>query len=919
MADALDLIARMFAYPTAASIFLNGIDDVFIDVNYYLRGIGRAAKHEITVEKLRSVEEKRIAILVPAWHEANVIQEMLRHNLQTIDYANYDFFVGTYQNDPDTRRKVEEIARRVPNIHNVIVPNNGPTNKADCLNWVYQGLRLAEERTGRRFDVLVMHDAEDLVHPLEMKLFNYLIPEHDFVQTPVFPLELPLHKLVAGTYIDEFTEHHLKDMLVREAIGGLVPSAGVGSGFARDAFEEIALAHSQLPFNTSSLTEDYEVGLKFRLTNKKVYFAVRAIARERVVERGLFRRRKVTLVDDEYIATREYFPNSFRSAVRQRSRWILGITLQAWEQIGWTGPAPVLYCLWRDRKALFTNYINVFSYGLVVYCLARLADGALTGRQWTFDRVFLPGSALWWLVMVNTLIVMWRAVMKYVAVDRVFGAAQAAMSVPRFFVANVINFAATTRAIWQYVDHKLTGKPLRWLKTDHAFPSADVLKTYKKRLGELLIETGGLKPDDLEMALGLQRRTGTKLGEILSLSGAVTSRAVAEAIGEQLDMAVADPDPYAVPLALLGQLPEADAERLGVLPLAKQGPDTVQLAAAVPPTAEARAELERRFHARVMFFFAAEEAIASARRRAYSRLAFGDSDRATGSRLGERLVDGGHVTREALEEALAEQRATGARLGEILIHRGVVSAAVLGHLIAGAEGGFREVGPDEADPEALRKIGYGFCALHALVPLRGAGRQGAVRVAAAEKLHRSVRDRLEAALGRVEICTAPAIDVRVALAVAARRAWPDGIAAGVDGLDGAELQAISRARFPVGLADLAEGARREGRSPIEHLSRLGHASPEEVQRLRAGAYGLALSERDGERHPAGPSLAPFEAVSSEGVEVIERDGGAFVLAAPHPSPRLAREVASLFPDAAIAWCVAPKGPLRPSLGEKEGP
>ena len=136
---------------------------------------------------------------------------------------------------------------------------------------------LDEQRHGRRYDILLMHDAEDVIHPLSLRLYSLLIPAHDFVQTPVFSLELALHQGVAATYIDEFAEHHLKDMLVREAIGGLVPSAGVGSAFARDAFEEIARAHGQQPFNVESLTEDYEIGLKFRLAGKKVHFACRSL------------------------------------------------------------------------------------------------------------------------------------------------------------------------------------------------------------------------------------------------------------------------------------------------------------------------------------------------------------------------------------------------------------------------------------------------------------------------------------------------------------------------------------------------------------------------------------------------------------------------------------------------------------------
>ncbi|HEV8163053.1 MAG TPA: glycosyltransferase, partial [Actinomycetota bacterium] len=271
--ETLDQAFRLFAYPVGVGILINGLEELWVDANYMVRGLHRRDRRIVTLEELRAAPPRRIAMMVPAWQESDVIERMLDHNLGSLDYdpALLDIFVGTYSNDPATQRKVEAVARRSPNVHKVVVPHAGPTCKADCLNWVYQGVALAEQRSGQRFDILLMHDAEDVIHPLALRLYSLLIPKHEFVQTPVFSLPLPRTKLVGATYIDEFAEHHLKDMLVREAMGGLVPSAGVGSAFARDAFEEIALAHDQNPFNVDSLTEDYEVGLKFRLAGKRVH------------------------------------------------------------------------------------------------------------------------------------------------------------------------------------------------------------------------------------------------------------------------------------------------------------------------------------------------------------------------------------------------------------------------------------------------------------------------------------------------------------------------------------------------------------------------------------------------------------------------------------------------------------------------
>ena len=918
MADTLDLAMRMVAYPVCWTIMLNGLDDGFIDANYYLRGLFRENHRRITVEDLKAKPQQRIAMMVPAWQEAEVIQPMLELNLKTLDYdtANYDIFVGTYANDKATQERVDFMARRVKNVHKVVTPHDGPTCKADCLNWVYQAVLLVEERRGQRFDMLLMHDAEDIIHPLALRLYNYLIPEHDFVQTPVFPLEMPWNSWVANTYKDEFCEHHLKDMLVREQIGGLVPSAGVGSGFAREAFEDIALAHSQEAFNTSSLTEDYEIGMKFRLANKNVYFACRAIKRSRVVERGLFRKRKVRIVEDEYIATREYFPDSFRFATRQRSRWVLGIAMQGWEQIGWQGPPPVLYCLWRDRKALITNYMNIFAYALAFYCLGRLVLGWVSGRPWTFDHIFAPGSVLWWLVMSNTLVLSWRALMKYLTVDKIYGPLHGFLSLPRFFISNVINFVATSKALKQYAVHRWTGEPLRWLKTDHAFPSVAALKTYTRRLGELLMDREGLSEDQVQEALDLQTATGLRLGEVFTMTGMVSTRSVADALAEQLSMPVVDPEPFEIPLSLLQRIPEADAELMGILPLHMEDDETVVIAVSGAPEQDLRDALEALLKQRVQLVFVGEESLKRARQRAYRRLLTEFPGHERPPRLGAMLRDEGLLTEYQLHEALADQAHTGELLGTLVVRKGWCAEADVSRLISlRLHGGFRTLRVDAADFDALRTIGYGLCALYGVVPLRSEGGAGAILLASSNPVHGEVLMLVAARLGaRVQPVLAPALDVRMALAAASRHAWPMGIACGLGGMDGSELAAIGADPDWAGdLVELARTARGQGRSPIDYLLSGGGISPEMAARLRTRSLGVALAgattDADAHRHDW---LPPGWALKDD-IQLLDVRPGSLVIAAPHPTPSLAREVASLFPDQAIAWRVAP---YSNSIGER---
>ena len=55
--------------------------------------------------------------------------------------------------------------KRHPNVHLAVCPHDGPTSKADCLNWIYQRMILYEEEHGVQFDIIVTHDAEDIIDP----------------------------------------------------------------------------------------------------------------------------------------------------------------------------------------------------------------------------------------------------------------------------------------------------------------------------------------------------------------------------------------------------------------------------------------------------------------------------------------------------------------------------------------------------------------------------------------------------------------------------------------------------------------------------------------------------------------------------------------------------------------------------------
>ena len=74
---------------------------------------------------------------------------MLESTCTRLDYINYDIFVGTYPNDEPTQMEVARAAFDRPRIHRVVCPNDGPTSKADCLNWIVEAIKLKEQETGQ--------------------------------------------------------------------------------------------------------------------------------------------------------------------------------------------------------------------------------------------------------------------------------------------------------------------------------------------------------------------------------------------------------------------------------------------------------------------------------------------------------------------------------------------------------------------------------------------------------------------------------------------------------------------------------------------------------------------------------------------------------------------------------------------------
>jgi hypothetical protein len=226
-------IFQILLWVTAILLAITGIDDLYMDLLYwFLRGKYKSRLPDFSA--MNEKEEKRIAIILGAWDEASVIGRTLSYAVRNLKYKNYRIFVGVYPNDAETIRIVKEVSMKDPRVIACVNPQNGPTTKADNLNSLYAGLCEYEKVYGE-FDIMIVHDAEDFLHPNSLLLYNFLLGYKGYhaVQIPVIPIKSKLGKLYHRTYCDAFAEVHTKDMIVRQSMGTFIPFSGTGMGFHR--------------------------------------------------------------------------------------------------------------------------------------------------------------------------------------------------------------------------------------------------------------------------------------------------------------------------------------------------------------------------------------------------------------------------------------------------------------------------------------------------------------------------------------------------------------------------------------------------------------------------------------------------------------------------------------------------------------
>lgn len=668
----------------AVLILISSLDDLFIDLWYWSRRLFRKFTVDrkyrpLTAEQLMARDEQPLAIMVPAWLEYDVIAPMIENMVSTLNYQNYVVFVGTYINDQRTIDEVERMRRRYKQLHRVEVPHAGPTCKADCLNWVIQAIFLHEKTHGMTFAGVVLHDSEDVLHPLELRLFNYLLPRKDMIQLPVVSLERNWYEWVAGTYMDEFAEWHGKDLVVRESMTDTVPSAGVGTCFSHRALRVLAGETQNQPFNTDSLTEDYDVGARLAKVGMNAIF-VRFPVQFRVLRKSWFRKPYESTLKMP-LCVREFFPDTFRTAFRQKARWTLGIGLQGWEQMGWSGSLANRYLLFRDRKGVVTAFISIIAYVILVQLL-----GLVILRQsglWdvSFPTPFETNGFIKYLLLANGIALAWRIAHRCYFTTVLYGWQHGLLSIPRMVVGNFVNFMAASRAWRMFIVGKVMNRKLVWDKTMHDFPSTDLVAFAPRKLGSVLLSWQAINETDLQSALDEQKTRHMPLGRILLSNGWLDDETLAEAIAFQNDL----PRVFDVAAKARGSVLTLDDEfalRWRVVPVGLNADGRAQLAVASPLPAEGLQQVSEVLGSEPVQLIARESEIVAQLRQLNVREDQSAPD-ARAPLLGDLLIEMGLLDRDVFNRTMLQYRPQRhGRIGDYLVDSGVLPRATIEKAVA---------------------------------------------------------------------------------------------------------------------------------------------------------------------------------------------------------------------------------------------
>ncbi len=526
------------------------LEELVVDLGrHYLARAGRGANKlraplpSIDRDDLPVASRKSLAVMMPAWIEADVLVQAVTALLDSADVDRSQIFIACWSNDPATCDEAQMLASRYLNVHMVELPTDGPGPTAEAVNFLFGRACDFEIETGLEFDgFVVVHPGESL-HPRTFDLVQWGLDRSDVVRLPI--LASPGagdSSLLQGHIGDMLSEQHLRMLPVRAGLCSLVSGGGCLLAFSRNAARDVRSAtRSGDLLSRSSYAPDYELELRLAATNL-----------DRVYGRLVALRQEIGPLYARTISVRRRFPKDLKGALRYRARRIAGLTRHALPALAKSPKTDFWFRfgLWQDARVIpFAHLVFAASVSAGALTVAQLlADKSLTGWWVSFIETTPAVPVLAGLAGFG---VFSRLLQRHVSSVRVYGPGRLFMVLPCFVVGLMFEYLAICRATLSVLPlgfgfirrvgntrqiDPLTFRRLRRPASGERSP-----------LGELLVSRGELGFKELSEALQEQRTARRPLGRILVDRGETDERVILNALSDQLHLKVIDFDAAELP------------------------------------------------------------------------------------------------------------------------------------------------------------------------------------------------------------------------------------------------------------------------------------------------------------------------------------------------------------------------------------
>jgi cellulose synthase/poly-beta-1,6-N-acetylglucosamine synthase-like glycosyltransferase len=244
-----------------------------------------------------------ITLLLAIRHERQDVVENTVQKMLESDHDNFEIVIITGSDDPETTGIARRLAQIDPTkIHTVIDPAH--RNKATALN--------AALASGQcRGDILGVFDAEDVVHPELLSHVDYAFRKEnaDVVQGGVQLLNFYSSWYSLRNCMEYFFWY--RSRLHLQAEKGFITLGGNTVFIRRELVEPPPGSNARWGWDDQCLAEDCELGVRLSSAGKKTVVAY-----------------------SPEMVTREETPDTLKSFVRQRTRWMQGF-LQVYRKGDW--------------------------------------------------------------------------------------------------------------------------------------------------------------------------------------------------------------------------------------------------------------------------------------------------------------------------------------------------------------------------------------------------------------------------------------------------------------------------------------------------------------------------------------------------------------------------------------------------------